>query len=70
MAPNIFNMHTASLLNDICLTFATEELYFQGETENQKQHVSQDELPIIKNYIWFGGLICLQLIPLLSNSKK
>ena len=49
MAPNnIFNMHTASLLNDVCLVFATKDLYFQGETENQNQHVSQNEPPIIK----------------------
>ena len=64
MAPNnIFNMHTASLLNDICLTFATKELYFQGETENQKQHVSQDELPIIKNnLVWWFDLLAVSSI--------
>ena len=64
MAPNnIFNMHTASLLNDICLTFATKELYFQGETENQKQHVSQDELPIIKkNLVWWFDLLAVNSI--------
>ena len=59
MAPNnIFNMHTASLLNDICLAFATKELYIQGETENQNQHVSQNEPPIIKKNLvwWFDSL--------------
>ena len=64
MAPNnIFNMHTASLLNDISLAFATKELYIQGETENQNQHVSQDELPIItKNLVWWFDLLAVNSI--------
>ena len=28
--------------------FATKKLYVQGETENQNQHVLQNEPPIIK----------------------
>ena len=37
--------------------FATKKLYVQGETENQNQHVLQNEPPIIKKSLvwWFGG---------------
>ena len=45
--------------------FASKKLYVQEKTENQNQDVSQNELPIILKRIWFGGLICLQLIPCL-----
>ena len=56
-------MTLASLLNDICLAFATKELYVQGETENQNQHVSQDELPIIKkNLVWWFDLLAVNSI--------
>ena len=71
MAPdNIFNMHTASLLNDVCLVFATKDLYLSREKLKTRTNMFHKMSHQLLKRIWFGGLIRLQLIPLLKVTVK
>ena len=74
MAPNnIFNMHTASLLNYINFNFVL--CLLQKSCMSRKKLRTRTKMFHKMSYqllkrIWFGGLICLQLIPLLSTSSN
>ena len=72
MAPNnIFNMHTVSLLNNTVFVWCLlQKSCMSMEKMKTRTNMFYKMSQQLLKRIWFGGLICFQLIPLPINSKK